>query len=26
MYLAIAVSFRGAFAAIYWLVFVRGRG
>jgi len=26
MYLAIAVAFRGFFAAVYWLVFVRGRG
>jgi len=26
MYLAIAVAFRGMFAAIYWFVFVRGRG
>ena len=26
MYLAIAVAFRAAFAAIYWAVFVRGRG
>ncbi len=25
MYLAIAVAFRGMFAAIYWVVFVRGR-
>jgi polar amino acid transport system permease protein len=25
MYLAIAVAFRGFFAAVYWLVFVRGR-
>ena len=25
MYLAIAVAFRGFFAAIYWVVFVRGR-
>ena len=26
MYLAIAVGFRALFAALYWLVFVRGRG
>ncbi|MGE0719783.1 MAG: amino acid ABC transporter permease [Alphaproteobacteria bacterium] len=26
MYLGIAVAFRGLFAAIYWWVFVRGRG
>ncbi|MCC7274249.1 MAG: amino acid ABC transporter permease [Alphaproteobacteria bacterium] len=26
MYLAIAVAFRGLFAALYWYVFVRGRG
>jgi polar amino acid transport system permease protein len=26
MYLAIAVAFRGFFAGVYWLVFVRGRG
>jgi polar amino acid transport system permease protein len=26
MYLAIAVAFRGFFAAVYWFVFVRGRG
>ena len=26
IYLAIAAAFRGAFAAIYWVVFVRGRG
>lgn len=26
MYLAIAVAFRGFFAGLYWLVFVRGRG
>ena len=25
MYLAIAVAFRGFFAGVYWLVFVRGR-
>jgi polar amino acid transport system permease protein len=25
MYLAIAVAFRGFFAAVYWFVFVRGR-
>lgn len=25
MYLALAVAFRGFFAAVYWLVFVRGR-
>jgi len=25
MYLAIAVAFRGFFAAVYWIVFVRGR-
>jgi polar amino acid transport system permease protein len=25
MYLAIAVAFRGLFAAVYWVVFVRGR-
>ena len=26
MYLAIAVGFRAVFSAIYWFVFVRGRG
>ena len=26
MYLAVALAFRAAFAAVYWVVFVRGRG